>query len=108
MNPFLRAREEAMRLRIELVGSLAGTPVPTKDLLSNIESILNIGVNEVPPTSGVLKGGNATLRRGEGWIYCRQDHSWPDKAYLIAHELGHLKLDPEVDEDTLHRNAAEF
>ncbi|KRB79051.1 UvrD-helicase domain-containing protein [Noviherbaspirillum sp. Root189] len=108
MSPFLRAREEALKLRIELVGGQADTPVSTKDLLVHVEDILNLGVKEVPHTSGVLKGANATIRRSEGWIYCRQDYSWPEKAYLIAHELGHFRLDPDIDEDTVYRNADGF
>lgn len=108
MSPFLRAREEALKLRSELVGSQADTPVSTRDLLAKVEDVLNLGVKEVPFTSGVLKGGNATFRRSEGWVYCRQDFDWPNKAYLIAHELGHFKLDPDSDEDTVHRSADGF
>lgn len=110
MNPFLRAREEALKLREELLGAQKDLPVSSKELLSasRIEPGLNIGVQEVPSTSGILKGGKATLRRKEGWIYCRDTDSWAEKAYLIGHELGHLRLDPDVDEDTVHRTADEF
>lgn len=108
MSPFLRAREEALKLRYELVGSHAANPIPTKDLLGNVENVLNLGIKEVPHTSGVLKGGHATLRRSERWLYCRQDYHWADKAYLIAHELGHFALDPDIDEDTVYRNAEGF
>lgn len=108
MSPFLRAREEALKLREELVGDQFGHPVTSMDLLAKIEQVLNLGVKEVSRTSGVLKGGKATLRRSEGWVYCRQDFDWPEKAYLIAHELGHFRLDPDTDEDTVHRNSNEF
>lgn len=110
MNPFLRAREEALKLREELLGAQKDLPVSSRELLSasRIEPGLNIGVQEVPSTSGILKGGKATLRRKEGWIYCRDTDSWAEKAYLIGHELGHLRLDPDVDEDTVHRTADEF
>ncbi|OWG12661.1 ATP-dependent DNA helicase PcrA [Delftia sp. K82] len=30
------------------------------------------------------------------------------QGHLIGHELGHLRLDPDVDEDTVHRTADEF
>lgn len=110
MNPFLRAREEALKLREELLGAQKDLPVSSRELLSSsrIEAQLNLGVQEVPPTSGILKGGKATLRRKEGWIYCRNTDSWAEKAYLIGHELGHFRLDPNVDEDTVHRTADEF
>lgn len=108
MNPFLRAREEALKLRHELLGTRADLPVSSTELLSKVEEQLPLGIKEVPPTSGVLKGGKATLRRSEGWIYCRNDENWAQKAYLIAHELGHFRLDPEVDEDTVHRSSEEF
>lgn len=109
MNPFLRAREEALKLREELVGKQAKSPVPSKDLLSRVEEVIGVlGIQEVPKSSGVLRGAKATLRRTEGFIYCRDDFDWPKKAYLIAHELGHFKLDPDVDEDDLHRDADQF
>ncbi len=109
MNPFLRAREEALKLREELIGKQARLPVSSKDLLSRVEEVIGVlGIQEVPKSSGVLRGAKATLRRTEGFIYCRDDYDWPKKAYLIAHELGHFKLDPDVDEDDLHRDAEEF
>jgi superfamily I DNA/RNA helicase/Zn-dependent peptidase ImmA (M78 family) len=110
VNPFLRAREEAQKLRRELLGDQADSPVPSRDLLSkaNVEGKLNLGVKEVPRTSDILKGGKATLRRTEGWIYCRANEPWPEKAYLIGHELGHFRLDPDVDEDTVYRSADEY
>ncbi len=108
MNPFLRAREEAQKLRKELLGDQTDSPVSSRLLLSKVEDQLNLGVKEVPRTSGILKGGKATLRRKEGWIYCRNNEPWPDKAYLVGHELGHFRLDPDVDEDTVYRTAEEF
>lgn len=110
MSPFLRAREKALELREVLLGAQKDLPMSSRELLlpSRIEAQLNLGVQEVPPTSGILKGGKATLRRKEGWIYCRNTDPWAEKAYLIGHELGHFLLDPDVDEDTVHRTAEEF
>lgn len=108
MSPFLRAREEALKLRTKLVGNQALAPVSTKDLFAKVEDVLLLGVKAVPRTSGILKGANATYRRNNGWIYLRDDYEWPEQAYLIAHELGHHVLDPDVDEDTLHRDADGF
>lgn len=109
MSPFLRAREEALKLREELIGQQAMLPVSSIDLLSRVEEVIGVlGVQPVPKTSGVLRGAKATLRRNEGFIYYRDDYDWPEQAYLIAHELGHFKLDPDVEEDDLHRGAGEF
>jgi len=108
VSPFLRARQEALKLRRELLGASTDLPVSSVELLSKVEGHLKLGVQEVPPSSGVLKGGKATLRRTEGWIYCRNDQRWAQKAYLIGHELGHFRLDPDVDEDTVYRGADEF
>ena len=67
MSPFLRAREKALELREELLGAQKDLPVSSRELLlpARIEAKLNLGVQEVPPTSGILKGGKATLRRKE-------------------------------------------
>lgn len=108
MSPFLRAREEALKLRRELLRDKTDLPVRSSELLSKVEGHLKLGVQEVPPSSGVLKGGKATLRRTEGWIYCRNDQRSAQKAYLIGHELGHFRLDPDVDEDTVYRGAEDF
>jgi len=108
MSPFLRAREEAWKLRCELVGNLADTPVTAKELLGRIEDVLLLGVQEVVPSDGALKGAKATICRDEGWIYCRNDYDDAKKAYLIAHELGHFRLDPEKNEDSVYKDADEF
>lgn len=109
VNPFLRAREEAQKLREELLGQRGRQPISSKDLLSRVEEVIGVlGILAVPKASGLLRGAKATLRRTEGFIYYRDDYDWPEQAYLIAHELGHFKLDPDVDEDDLHRDAEEF
>lgn len=105
VSPFLRAREEALKLRRELIGDQAESPVASKSLLSNVESVLNLGVQQVPRTSSLLKGGKATLRRQDGFIYCRKEYEWAEKAYLIAHELGHFRLEPDINEDAVHINS---
>lgn len=105
MSPFLRAREEALKLRRELLGDQAESAVASQRLLANVESVLNLGVQQVPHTSSLLKGGKATLRRQDGFIYCRKEFEWPEQAYLIAHELGHFRLEPDMDEDAVHINS---
>lgn len=105
MSAFLWARDEALRLRRELVGHLADGPVTSKVLLGNVEGILNIGLQPVAKTNNILKGGNATLRRNDGFIYFRNDCNWDEQSYLIAHELGHFRLDPNCESMTIHINS---
>jgi superfamily I DNA/RNA helicase/Zn-dependent peptidase ImmA (M78 family) len=93
-------------LRQELVGDAAFTAIDSKSLFANIERVLDIGVKAVARTNSVLKGGNATLRRKTKFIYYRRDINWDDQAYLIAHELGHLRLDDDLDETINHVHAS--
>lgn len=94
-----------MRLRKELLGDPL-LKVDSKALFENIERILNIGVKPVAHSNSILKGGNATLRRKSRFIYYRRDLDWSEQAYLIAHELGHLRLDEVSDETINHVHAA--
>jgi superfamily I DNA/RNA helicase/Zn-dependent peptidase ImmA (M78 family) len=105
VSPFFRAREEALTLRRELVGDKADGPVSSKVLLAQVELVLKLGVQPVPKTNKVLKGGKATLRRQLGFIYFREDYRWEEQAYLIAHELGHFWLDENSDDTTVHINS---
>lgn len=93
-------------MRQELVGDAAFTAIDSKSLFANVESVLDIGVKAVAFTNSVLKGGNATLRRKSKFIYYRRDLNWDDQAYLIAHELGHLRLDDVSDETVNHVHAS--
>ena len=105
MNPFFRAREEALKLRGQLVGGRATGPVAAKDLLAKVETKLQLAIEPVAHTSSALKGAYATLDRHESFIYVRKEVSPEERAYLIAHELGHLQLDSIAVPKQVHVNS---
>ncbi|WP_176060975.1 UvrD-helicase domain-containing protein [Paraburkholderia sp. BCC1876] len=101
MNPFERARTEAHALRQRLVQHCA-TRIPTSlELLSFVESELNLAIEKVPVGFAALGGGGAVLERGECFIYVRDDVKDPEYAYLVAHELGHWALDADKPQLTI-------
>ena len=100
MNPFQRAREEAVTLRAKLLGDRAGQPVHVSEFLTPdpVASKLPLGVEYVPKGASELANGDAILRRMEDYIYVRNDVSAAEQAYLVAHELGHFVLDEAQEE----------
>jgi Zn-dependent peptidase ImmA (M78 family) len=92
LNPFQRAREEALELRNKLLRKRSCEAVHVKDFLTPdiIERKLELGIAFVPQGSTDLGGADAILRRSENYIYVRNDVSNSEKTYLIAHELGHF------------------
>lgn len=103
MNPFQRAREEAVRLREKLLGDRAGDAVHAREFLTPepIAKHLDLGVEYVAKGSQELGEAEAILRRSEESIYVRRDFSDAERAYLVAHELGHYHLDVVQDEVTV-------
>jgi superfamily I DNA/RNA helicase len=95
MNPFQRARNEAVATRAKLEPLHADTPVAAKDLLQQVESVLNIAIESVPPTYPDLGGGTAVLQREQMFIYVSTEvDKWnAEFCGLVAHELGHFFLD---------------
>ncbi|MBT9551949.1 MAG: UvrD-helicase domain-containing protein [Hydrogenophaga sp.] len=95
MNPFQRARNEALAIRTKLASTLSPTAVTAKDLLENVESVLNIAIESVPPAYSDLGGGTAVLQREQMFIYVSSEvESWSAEfCGLVAHELGHYFLD---------------
>lgn len=95
MNPFQRARNEALATRAKLDPFHAHTPVTAKDLLQKVESVLNIAIESVPPTYPDLGGGTAVLQREQLFIYVSTEVDKWDAEFcgLVAHELGHFFLD---------------
>lgn len=96
MNPFQRARDEAVAIRHKLLGSQAGSVIAARDLLGRAERLLKIGIDSVPPNFPDLGGGSAVLRRRQKFIYVNDEiEEWGDYfCGLVAHELGHYYLDP--------------
>jgi superfamily I DNA/RNA helicase/Zn-dependent peptidase ImmA (M78 family) len=106
MNPFERARTEAVLLRSELI-KLCNSSLPTSiELLKQVEDALDLAIEKVPSTFSALGGGSAVLNRLESSIYIRNDIEDGQFAYLLAHELGHWILDAEKNETTIASLAA--
>ena len=103
MNPFQRAREEAVTLRRKLLGSHADGAIHVKEFLTPepIEACLELGVFYVAQGSTELGDSEAILRRSEDAIYVRKTISEPRRAYLVAHELGHFTLDEQFEDVTV-------
>lgn len=95
MNPFQRARNEALATRAKLDPLHAHTPVTAKDLLQKVEAALNIAIESVPPTYPDLGGGTAVLQREQLFIYVSSEVDKWDAEFcgLVAHEIGHYFLD---------------
>lgn len=95
MNPFQRARNEALVTGAALEPQHGITPVVAKELLQKVESVLNIAIESVPPAYPDLGGGTAVLQREQMFIYVSTEvEKWSSEfCGLVAHELGHYFLD---------------
>lgn len=107
MNPFESARIEAENLRKELELKGVSLALYGLDLLVATCKALDVSLKHVKPDFHLLKGADATIEVKRKWILVRNDVSDEIKAFLIAHELGHLRLHPlvsgtvEVNQDAL-------
>ncbi|MFC4275337.1 UvrD-helicase domain-containing protein [Achromobacter aloeverae] len=95
MNPFQRARDEAHTARAKLEATFTHNVITAKDLLLQVESALNIAIEQVPPSYADLGGGSAVLQREQMFIYVSSEvDAWgAEFCGLVAHELGHYFLD---------------
>lgn len=96
MNPFQRARDEALKTRERLRPGREDEPLAAKELLTAVEDALELALMPVAPSYQELGGGSAVLRRGQKAIYVSNEFDeWGDEfCGLVAHELGHWFLDP--------------
>lgn len=93
MNPFDRARIQAIDARAKLIAA-CGEQYPTStQLLDVAEATLGIAIEWVSPDDYALGGADALLQRSMHTILIRGDVRQEAKAYLLAHELGHWYLD---------------
>jgi len=93
MNPFDRARIEAMNARAKLIVA-CGSDYPTSEqLLAVAESTLGLAIDWVEPDDYGLGGGDAVIQPWMKTILIRNDVGLEERAYLLAHELGHWYLD---------------
>lgn len=95
MNPFQRARQEALATREKLAPGRAADAIAAKDLLASVESALHLAIEPVDASYPDLGGGSAVLERVQQFIYVSKEiPNWGDKfCGLVAHEIGHWFLD---------------
>lgn len=111
MNPFDSARSEAGRLRAELSAADISLEQPAYKLLQAVCQHLDVRLKKVKANYALLKAADATINVERRWLYVREDFSDDMKAFLVAHELGHLRLHPsrsgtvEVTQDALNAEA---
>ncbi|MEX3964852.1 UvrD-helicase domain-containing protein [Paraburkholderia sp. EG286B] len=101
MNPFERARTEANKLRQQLLNRCTKGVPNSLEMLSSVEDELELCIEKVPAAFAALGGGGAVLKRKECFIYVRNTVSDDEYSYLVAHELGHWKLDADKPELTI-------
>ncbi|MDU8644495.1 hypothetical protein RYA97_05090 [Pseudomonas syringae group sp. 26L6] len=94
MNPFDRARQQANDVRNIMAGEFLSDQLTSKQLLdfSTIEEEFDVAILLLPPSHFTLAGADGVLVREKFTAYVRNDKSWAETAYLIAHELGHWFL----------------
>jgi superfamily I DNA/RNA helicase len=103
VNPFQRAREEALAARSKLLGPWANKAVHVKEFLTTeaLEKAFKLSILRVHRDTSELPTGDANLRREDDAIYVWIKKGEQDAAYLVAHELGHFHLDDEKAAETL-------
>ena len=94
MNPFESARTEALRLRTELEVKGVNLEQCGYALVVATCKALDVSLKEVKASFHMLKGADATIIIGRKWVLVRNDLPDEVKAFLVAHELGHLRQHP--------------
>ncbi|HDR9202739.1 TPA: UvrD-helicase domain-containing protein [Burkholderia vietnamiensis] len=94
MNPFELSRIEATKLRDELKVKGIDLHQSGYQLVEATCKALDVTLKKVKPSISLLKGADATINVARKWALVRNDVSDEVKAFLIAHELGHLRLHP--------------
>lgn len=94
MNPYEAARVEAAALRAELEAQGVDLNVSGFALVSAACKRLNVALRVVKPEFHLLQATDATILVGRKLTLVRSDKSDEMKAFLVAHELGHLRLHP--------------
>lgn len=94
MNPFEAARLEASKLRQELESKGIDLNQGGFALVTAACKALDIALKQVKPETALLKSADATILVERKWTLVRKDVSDEIKAFLVAHEIGHLRLHP--------------
>ncbi|MDF1779825.1 MAG: ATP-dependent helicase [Alcanivoracaceae bacterium] len=97
MNPFQRARDQALETRTLLTDGNPLSIVSARNLLLSVEDKLNIAIEPINKSFPDLGGGSAVLIRSQRFIYVNNEiEPWSPKfCSLIGHELGHWYLDSQ-------------
>ncbi|MFV3368849.1 UvrD-helicase domain-containing protein [Pseudomonas sp. NY15435] len=93
MNPYDRARRKALEVRSDLLIHCVGSRPNCNELVNAIEDAIELAIEPVPEGHFELGTGEAALKRELETIYIRRDVPLSERAYLLAHELGHWFLD---------------
>ena len=94
MNPFESARIEAVGLRRELESKGVNLALGGYALVEAACRTLDVTLKKVKSSLPLLKGSDATINVVKKWTLVRNDVPDEIKAFLVAHELGHLRLHP--------------
>ena len=112
MNPFDSARSEAAALRTELKAAGVDLTQTGYALVEAACRLLDVRLKKVKSNFALLKSADATINVQRRWLFVREDFSAEMRAFLVAHELGHLQLHParggtvEVTQDALNADAS--
>lgn len=100
MTPFYLARRAALELRVKLFPKNSVAGISSSELIRSVESEdgEDLIVDDVSPIDLSLGGADALLERELRQILVRNDVSSAERAFLVAHEIGHWKLHPEEHE----------
>lgn len=94
MNPFEAARLEAHKLREELGSNKTDLNIGGFALVKAACKSLDVVLKNVKPNFSLLKSADATILIQRRWILVRSDVPDEIKTFLVAHEIGHLRLHP--------------
>lgn len=94
MNPYEAARLDAAKLRGELESQGIDLSVGGYALVASACKSLGVALRQVKPEMALLKSADATILVARKFTLVRNDVPDDLKAFLVAHELGHLRLHP--------------
>jgi len=94
VNPFESARNAARSLREQLEKTGADLEQNGLTLVASACNFLDVALRSVNAKFSLLNGADATINVERKWALVRNDVTDDVKAFLIAHELGHLQLHP--------------
>lgn len=94
MNPYEVARKEAALLRSELESQGLDLNVGGFALVTAACKCLGVALRQVKPEFHLLNAADATILVARKLTLVRSNASDELKAFLVAHELGHLRLHP--------------